>query len=116
MDQQGAKVGVATFGDPAKSGFATGGVLSGRQSDPCSELPTVLEVSAIPDHRNDGSRGFLADAVNGEQPYGALIVFHELPDLTIIAEDLSVNLVQFVEQLIQHLPGQLWNVGVWVNP
>lgn len=56
MDQQGAQVSIAAFGDAAQSWHSAGTVLSRHQTQSSGKLPAVLEVTAVAD-AGDQRRG-----------------------------------------------------------
>ncbi len=47
LDQQGAQVGVAAFGDRAQATLAAAGVLFGREAEPGAELGAALELLEV---------------------------------------------------------------------
>ena len=48
VDQYPPKVGVASFTDAKQRGLAAGGILSRRESKPCSKEPSVGELVTVP--------------------------------------------------------------------
>ena len=49
--QQGAQVTVASLGDGSEVGFASAGILSGRQPKPGGKLCTLPKLLEVADHR-----------------------------------------------------------------
>src|SRR5277367_213280 len=89
VDQQLAKISVASLADAKKLRSAAGGELTWDQTQPRCQVATVLESLALADRRDQRRSDCRADARDGRQSTSVLILFRPANELGVKGGDPS---------------------------
>src|ERR1700733_8827624 len=82
VNEQAADVWISALADPKQSRFASGGVLSGHQTEPSSEIPRFPELAAIADRGNQRRRADRSDPGDRHEPTGGVMLCCEYFNLS----------------------------------
>src|ERR1700685_2674822 len=91
VDQQLAKISVASLADAKKLRSAAGGELTWDQTQPRRQVATVLESLALPDRRDQRRGNCRADARDGRQSTSVLILFCPANELGVKGGNPSIE-------------------------
>ncbi len=101
LDEQGAQVVIAAFGNAPQAVFATGRILTGNQAEPGSKLARGIELAHVADSGDEGGSGEFANTAELRGATRLVVLTSMLFDALVAPIDLFVELTPLKLGLLQ---------------